>query len=248
MWTYYTVDIALGAVILIFIAIGFIKGFIDQIADLLSAAAAFVCAFLFTPVIAPVINDKIFYPRISAYASDALTKAVGGADLSTMFEDGRAAPLLKDLLGLFGADYDSIKAAFFEKISHSYEAAVANVTEKIASPVSYALAYAVCFLVLFVVVFIVVWVLTHALGLFSKKDELRRADRILGALLGAVTGVAVAWVLAIVLRMGLPYLQILKPSVFPDDLFERSYLFKAAYYINPLRKVVDLSYINKLFG
>ena len=61
-------------------------------------------------------------------------------------------------------------------------------------------------------------------------------------------GVLFVWVISALLKLGLPYLTIMAPKIFPEDLFERSIILNLTYYLNVLRGALDFSYIKKLLG
>ena len=66
------IDVILVAVLVICMIIGWVKGFIDEVLRLLSGLLAFFIALFLTPHIAPVLNDHLFYGRISGYMSEQM--------------------------------------------------------------------------------------------------------------------------------------------------------------------------------
>ena len=103
-------------------------------------------------------------------------------------------------------------------------------------------------MVLFLVSLLLLWILRHVLDLAAKLPVIKTANKILGLAVGAVLGVLIVWVLSAMLKLGLPYLSVMAPKVFPPDLFERSYVLRLTYYLNALRGAVDFSYIKRLIG
>ena len=92
------IDVILAAILVIFIIIGWKKGFIDMIMRLLSGLIAFLCALLLTPKIAPVVNDKLFYNSISNYMSSAIEKINGENGEGELFKSGDANDSFRALL------------------------------------------------------------------------------------------------------------------------------------------------------
>lgn len=241
------IDVILVAVLVICMIIGWVKGFIDEVLRLLSGLLAFFIALFLTPHIAPVLNDHLFYGRISGYMSEQMDE-IDRNNEGDMLEEGKANDALRALLEKLGADYDEIKESISKRANDGEQALKEGITEKAAKPVSYAISYAICFVVLFLVSLLLLWILRHVLDLAAKLPVIKTANKILGLAVGAVLGILIVWVLSAMLKLGLPYLSVMAPKVFPPDLFERSYVLRLTYYLNALRGAVDFSYIKRLIG
>ena len=242
------IDIILVVIIGLCAFIGYKRGFINQIIDLLSGIIAFFTAYFVTPLVAPFISERLFYSGISSHISDVLNGILNGTGASELFGDGQANENFRNFLSKFGADYDSIKEGFMTKAAESSEDAVAGITDKVASPVSYAVAYALCFILIFILALIILWIIKRLLNLAAKLPVLSHANKILGVVAGVIIGILIVWLLSIILKLCLPCLHAAAPSVFPEDLFERSYVLRLVYYLNVLRAMIDFSYIKKLVG
>lgn len=243
---YIIVDLILAAIIIICTIIGFIKGFIDQVLDLVSGIAAFFTAYFVTPLVAPFVNEHLFYNKIATQTSNVLHNMYEGSGISALFSGGEVNEAFKNFISKFGADYDSLKQSFSEKAASSAEEAISGITEKVANPVSYAISYALCFIVIFIAALFLLWLIKHLLDLAAKLPVIKHANKALGLVTGALLGILVVWVVSLGLKLGLPYLHVMAPEVFPEDLFEKSYVLRFSYYLNALRSMIDLSYINNL--
>ena len=245
---YIVIDIILAAIFIICLIVGWKRGFIDEALRLLSGIIAFFCAYFITPYAAPYVNEHLFYGRISEYTSKVLGGLENGGGASALFGDGEANETFRKFIEKFGADYDQLKQSVIERADQSTEAIVTGLTEKIANPVSYAISYALCFIVIFIAALLVLWLIRHLLNLAAKLPVLKTANKILGLVLGGLLGVLFVWVISALLKLGLPYLTIMAPKIFPEDLFERSIILNLTYYLNVLRGALDFSYIKKLLG
>ena len=245
---YILIDVVLAAIIVLCMIIGYIKGFIDEVLDLISGVAAFIAAYFITPLVAPFVSKQFFITQISQKAAEliyALRDKAGNIDL---FGGGAENEAFRSVLERFGADYGAIKEKFTVMLSEQSDKAVDAIAEHIAEPVSYALSYALCFVVIFVLVLFILWLIKHLLDLAAKLPPLEKANKALGLVVGAMLGILVVWVVSIGVKLGLPYLNVLSPQVFPSDLFERSFVLKFAYQYNVLRLLIGVSDINKLPG
>lgn len=241
------IDVILVAILVICMIVGWKKGFIDEILRLLSGLIAFFIALFLTPHVAPVLNDNLFYGRISGYMSEKMDDIDREKD-GDIFGSGSANEAFRDLLEKLGADYEQIKESVTERAEKNDEEVKQSITEKAAKPVSYAIAYAISFIVIFLLAILLLWLLRHVLNLAAKLPVIKTANQILGLVVGALFGVLIIWVISAMLKLGLPYLSNMAPKIFPSDLFERSYVLRMTYYLNALRGAVDFSYIKRLLG
>ena len=226
---YIIFDIALAAIFIICMIVGLVKGFIDQILDLASGIVAFVSAYFLTPLVAPFVSRQFFLKLISQKIAEAVSGLGAG-----IFENGAANETFRSITERFGADYDAFGGTWY-------------MTEIIiAEPVSLALSYALCFVVIFILVLFILWLIKHLLDLAAKLPAIKHANKILGLVAGALLGVLVVWVISFGLKLGLPYLNTVAPSVFPEDLFDKSLVLRFCYEINAVRTIIDTSYLNNL--
>ena len=241
MLVYIIYDAVLVLIIVLGMIIGYVKGFIDQVLDLLSGIAAFFAAYFLTPLIAPFISRQFLLTEIS----QKIAELVGGLG-EGIFGDGAANETFRTITEKFGADYDAIKSEYLTAASQNWKTAGDAIADRIAEPVAMALSYALCFIVIFLLALFILWLIKHLLDLAAKLPVLKHANKFLGLVTGGLLGILIVWVLSLGLKLGLPYLNTLAPAVFPEDLFERSYVLRFAYYLNALRSVFDLSYIKTL--
>ena len=238
---YIIFDIALAAIFIICMIVGFVKGFIDQILDLVSGIVAFVSAYFLTPLVAPFVSRQFFLKLISQKIAEAVSGLGAG-----IFENGAANETFRSITERFGADYDAIKNEYMTMASTEWDKAGEAITNRIAEPVSLALSYALCFVVIVILVLFILWLIKHLLDLAAKLPVIKHANKILGLVAGALLGVLVVWVISFGLKLGLPYLNTVAPSVFPEDLFDKSLVLRFCYEINAVRTIIDTSYLNNL--
>ncbi len=245
---YIIVDIVLLAIVVLSMIIGYIKGFINEILDLLSGIAAFFAAYFITPLIAPFVSKQFFLTQISQKAAELIYGLSDKAGNIELFGEGAANETFRGLLERFGADYGAIKDKFMAMLSEQSDKAVDGISNNIAEPVSYALSYALCFVAVFILALLILWFIKHLLNLAAKIPPIKKANKALGLVAGALLGILIVWVLALGVKLGLPYLNIIAPEVFNEDLFEKSYVLRFSYYINALRPLLNISLFTNLSG
>ena len=242
------VDIVLVLIFVLCLIIGWKRGFFDQIIGLFSGIIAFFAAYFITPLVAPFVSEKLFFTKISTKAAELIHNIGDGISGAELFGSGKANETFRAILQQFGADYDAIKDKFASAVTSGADKASDAIATHIAEPVSYALAYALCFLLIFILTLVVLWILKHVLKIVDKLPVIKQANEILGLVVGGVIGIIIVWVLSVMLKLGLPYLSTVLPNVFPEDLFERSFILRLVYKLNAVRAMIDFSYIKKLLG
>ena len=243
---YIIIDIVLFAIIAICMIIGWIKGFFDQIISLFSGIIAFFAAYFVTPLIAPFISEHLFFTKISEKAAELIYGLENNA--AELFTTSKANETFRNILERFGADYDAIQTKFADSVAQQTDKALDGIATHIAELVSYALSYALCFIIIFVLVLVALWLIKHLLKLTEKLPVIKQANKVLGLVVGGVLGIIIVWVLSVMIKLGLPYLNVVAPTVFTEDLFEKSIILKLTYYLNAVRAMIDFSYIKKLIG
>jgi uncharacterized membrane protein required for colicin V production len=242
------VDAVLLAVVAICAIVGWKKGFVDRVLTFFSGIIAFFAAYFITPLIAPTVNEKLFYNVLADKTREAISGMAEGVGKAELFGSGDKNAAFREFIAKFGADYDGIKQTFSQKAEEAGEGLVNGITEKIVNPVSYAVSYALCFIVIFILALIIVWIVKKALDLTAKLPVLKTANSALGLVFGILTGVLIVWVLSAAVKLCLPYLHIMQPEIFPEDLFEKSIVLKLTYYLNALRGMIDFDKIKQLLG
>ncbi len=225
------IDIILVAIVIISIIIGIVRGFADRALGLLSGVASFILAIVFAPALSSFFYERYLFSRLTNFISEKLQALAEGSELKNLLENGSANENFRRLLENLGIDYGTVSG----KISDG----AAGISESIAEPASRIASYAVAFILIFLASLLAFFLIRLLLKLVIKAPALRKADRIIGAIFGAVLGIAVVWVISIVLKMGLPYLSTLIPEVFPEDLFEKSFVLRIFYDINALKDMFD---------
>ena len=231
------VDLILIAVLVLAVLLGRRRGFVRTVMHLVSGIIAFIAAYLFTPPLASLFYEKVFFSRISDTIHGALTNLIGTRDPAAVFADTEAKGALTDIFAKFNVSYEDAVAHFSESVKAGVADATTSVAEYAAAPVANAISYVLSFVLIFVVAIILLTVLTHVLDLVTKLPILKTANRLLGAIAGFIHGLVIVWVITLALRFALPYLHTLNAGMFPLTMFEDSFLLRTIYSLNAFKGV-----------
>ena len=227
------IDLILVLIIVISIIVGYKRGFADRALGLLSGVAAFIIAFLTAPKLQQFIYERFVFNRLTVFISEKLSALAEGSNFKNLLEEGAANESLKAFLANIGVNYDSV----CEQISSG--GAAESISQNISEPVARIAAYALAFIIIFLGALLALFLIRLIFKALVKLPVLKTADKVLGVIFGAVIGIAVVWVISIALKMSLPYLTALWPQLFPEDLFETSYILRLFYDVNALKDIFD---------
>lgn len=231
------VDLIFIAIILFCIISGVKKGFIRSVMNLVTFAAAFICAWQFTPYLADYYSERIFIPSITEKVSALITSIInngsGTLGLDNLFADKPEAFI--DITRRFGSDLPSLENYYGGQTAvDSF-----NLTEKIsafiATPVAKSISSVLAFITIFAGVTLLFIIATFVLDAIFKLPILSTLNRFLGLLLGLVCGALNVWVISLVIEALAGSLAAVYPDYFNVSIANNSVLFNIFREYNPIR-------------
>lgn len=228
-------DIAVVAVLLLFVLLGRRRGFVLTLCGLLAMfvaliGASFLSELLSAPVARlaePLIEDSITQLLQQSIDPSKWQLELPAPDSSIL--DGAQAllpqlPLEQALTALEGTQLYSM---FGQSLRNALEAGALEMVSGAAASIAAYLAREVARLVLFILSFVVVllaWnLLAHALDLAFRLPVLSSINRLLGGLVGLVKGALVVFIAAWLLK-----------GYLPPETVEQTYLLKFFCENSPL--------------
>ena len=180
-------------ILVVFIALGFKKGFIKSTMGLATVILSLVIAMNFWAYPANYINENFVEPYFASETSDSISALMnGGTEVippEKLFDDKPEA--LRDIADKFGIDIDTI--------SEYYDTVVKNVTnsfntneiseklsEFIVESLSKTVSNIIGFAVLFIASLVVFSLVFRIVGLIFKLPILKFTNKLAGALLGLI--------------------------------------------------------------
>ena len=219
-------DILLVVLFLFMTIRGYFKGFMKMVLSFGRLVLAVAITLIFGSAFSGWINEKFInapvYDWVFGKISDLAGNAVSNVDeflndLPGIFKNFVDSEAFQDKYGEAGASVDALVV----DVSTSVSGALSNV-------ISTVLGYVALFLLSFIVLTIVIWLV----GKFADLPLLRTGDKLLGLLVGAVSGL-----LAVALVASVLYLIM---SLTGDlSAYENSVVFKFVKDINVFGFIFD---------
>ena len=210
-----TIDVILILIIICSIISGVRKGFIRSVMNMITFAAALICAWTFYPNLSAYYKENIVLNRITNEISSHLSSFSGNA-LERLFQDMPAA--LTDLTERFGID-----TANLENFYNSKSIVGTNeLSSYIANPIAENISNILAFATIFFGVIIILKIVTIILDVIFKLPVLSTLNRLCGSILGTITGSLYAALFSAVLSMVSPILTALIPDIYSAGMIDSS--------------------------
>lgn len=216
-------DIAILAVLALFLWRGWHKGLILSLCGLVVVILSLVGANFIADTAAPPVA-KALQPKLAAVIEENLTDRFGAITCGAGDHDPVGA--LQEMGGVYAWAAEPLQEAL-ETASSSTLTYVHDIALFAAKTISTQLAHHILFAVAFVVLFILLTLLLHALDLVAKLPGLNFCNGLGGGLIGLVKGMLVLFVVLCVLRIS-------SSKLFAAEVVEKTYLFKFFVEINPV--------------
>jgi uncharacterized membrane protein required for colicin V production len=211
---------------------GIKKGFIKSIIGIVIVIAAIFGSVQFSPALADTMNDKFVHKGVVSAAKDSIPRV----DTDTLINE--MPPAFKKSLDRFKTDPEDIKGLFENSdVEETEEQKRNRIAEKMAAPLSKAISKALAFLVIFVVLYLILFVISIIVCAVVKLPLLKAADKLLGAALGGVSGILLAWGISLAICALLPHLSVLYDGIVPETVIDNSIVVKFIGKFDPFNLI-----------
>ncbi len=237
-------DLALVAVMAIFIAIGARKGLLRSIIGIVGCVVAVIVAVSFSSGVGEKINEKFVHEPVRKWVVNQLTPDPGNVesseseiDFEGLFEEKPS--FFTDFCGYVDVGAEKIKEVYDKYLSESIESAREHAVDAMATPLAASLSRVIAFAVLFIGTWIVIGLIWLVLSFILRIPVIRSFDKLGGGLIGFVRGVLIALILAAVINAVSPYVLKDKTLAEKDEIFDRTVVYKVLCKVNPIIKTLD---------
>lgn len=185
-------DVAVVAVLLLFVILGAKKGFVLTLCSLLALVVALLAASAVSNAAAPVVSEAI-RPTVERTVSDILADQLEGGNGGTSIgmATEQALDALRDKGGFYAIAADAMAETL---VKMDFIPPITQLATEVATAVTEQLARGILFVVVFVLALILWNILSHALDLVAKLPVLNQLNETLGGIAGFVKGVVIAYV------------------------------------------------------
>lgn len=225
---YILFDLAILAVLALFLWRGYAKGFILTLCGFLAIFVALIGASILSNALAEPVA-KTMEPVIAHRIQDALAQAIEETDFISV--DGSIVQTPEEL-PLHEVIQQLTESKLYQNFAASFQAAVdsgaaeitTNAARSIAHFAAVQIARTVIFAVSFFAILIAWFFLSHALDLVAKLPVLNSVNQLAGGAVGLAKGVLLLFIAA----------WLFKDSFVPPEAAEQTYLLKFFCTVNPL--------------
>ena len=211
---------------------GIKKGFIKSIIGIVIVIAAIIGSVQFSPALGNTLNDKFVHKSVVSAAKDSIPNV----DIDALINE--MPPAFKKSLDRFRTDPEDVKELFENSdVEETDDQKRTRIAEKMASPLSKAISRALAFLIIFVVLYLVLFIISIIVCAVVKLPLLRTADKLLGALLGGVSGILLAWGVSLAICALLPHLSVLYDGIVPETVIDNSIVVKFIGKFDPFNLI-----------
>ncbi len=214
-------DIAILAIVILFVALGVHRGGILTLFSLLAVIVALIGGSFLSDLFSPMVSDAI-QPVLETSIQATIDTQIQSSDETGI---DKALDALRDKGGLSQWAADWLEETR-DTLDDAVQQNLAQVVSQAAAAVAGQLARGILFTLGFLAVLIAWNVLAHALDLVAKLPVLDSLNGALGGVLGLVKGLLIVYVAAWVLCD-------LTASI-PKEVVEQTYLLKALREFSPL--------------
>ncbi len=210
---------------------GIKRGFIKSIMGIVVVIVAIVGSVQLNPVLSEAVNEKFVEKAVINVAKDAVGGIVSDG-LTIKDHLNEKSEVLTKTLSDFGVKLDIVSDAVEENPNANNEEMVDIIAVRIGEPLALKISKAAAFIVSFVVLYLLLLIVSLIICGVAKLPVIRTANKLLGGILGAATGILLAWGLSVALSALMPQLAKLYEAV-PATVIENSIVVKFLGSIDP---------------
>lgn len=237
-----TLDLLIVAILALSIFLGVRRGLIRSVISLVGSIVALILALVFSPGLGRYIDANYVNAPMREWVIDQLSASAEEVSATEIdFDD-----LLKhrpefftetcEFLGVdveeISASYESLKA---DGVEQAKSAIVTQMVDPLSSVISRVLAFAVIFLAAMLAIIII--------SLFSKflnnLPILRKMDKLLGGVLGAVTGILISFIVVAIISTGSKYLLRDNSPKELENIRNKTIVYKIFYNMDPFTHLFE---------
>lgn len=228
-------DIIIVAFFLIFVIIGIKSGAAKTLLKLVGTLLAVFLASSFGSVIAKWIYEGFFQKGIINSINTAIEQSGTGDALQSVANS--LPDLVYNALSLLGISKESLISQT-ENAANASQATISQTFEGIISPVLTSIISFFVIIILFILLSVLFKFLIRLLLNVFELPVLHTVNRLLGGVLGALEGVAVVYLMILLIRLILPFAG--DDFFITEQLINQSVLFKAMYNIDIFGGITQL--------
>ena len=231
------IDVVVIAAFAICFISGIKKGFIKSVMGIAVIILAIIGSVQFSPSLAKKLNDDHIEKAVVGIADDAVSDLISEDRDVDQLINSKSEDFLS-LLKRFGVKEEQIGSLFdVGSEEQSDDEKVSIIAKKLGEPIAMSISKALAFLIVFALLALGLFIIAIILCAVVKLPLLNAANKLLGGLLGAATGLILAWGLSIAISELMPHLAVIYKGSVPDTVIENSIVVKFLGSIDPMNLI-----------
>lgn len=219
------IDILIGLLCVIIITKNAVRGFIKSFMVLARTVLATLIAVVFNAPIARLFNESLFKNWAQGVSHNAFFATKIGENQYQVSDVFNGVPKFATNFALNHSGVnDEMLQNYFTDCNPATEADTAFIATGVGNALSYVLSVALAFVVLFIAAEIVIGILGIFLNKIGKLPILKSVNIILGAAIGAVISVIIAWLISKGVQWVFQFGQNYYPDIFKQEIIEDTFI------------------------
>ena len=217
------IDISLLLIIVIFVVVGYFRGFLKTILSLLGTVGSLVISYFVKDFFAGILNNWF---GLGDKIANVISKQV--SELAPTFSSVTVGTV-EELLSLINeSEVGLIYKKIFSMLVPDSISASSTVAQVVGSAVGSIAVVIIAFLVVFLLIKLLVFLLNKIVKKIPKRSLFGKANRALGAIGGLINGLIILGVILVVLNF-LCMIPSLSSLIYP--VIEKTYITKHIYQL-----------------
>lgn len=219
-------DVAVFAIVILLLILGYKRGFIRTVINLVGYAVSAVLAFFISQPVAGFIFESFFRKGSVDMINGELGKLSGGQSVAELLDTAFAA--IPERISALASSY----VGSLDQIKDTIADVATAVVDQVIGPIATIMIQSIVFLVLFIVFCILVKLVTKALKIIDKLPVIGTANAVLGLVVGLVQAVIFLFIFTSVVAL-IIQLSGNQMDAVNSEIVGQSHVFKAIYNMNP---------------
>jgi uncharacterized membrane protein required for colicin V production len=229
-------DFIILGIIILCVYRGYRNGLIKTVTGLLSFAAAYIMARIFSPPLSGFIYENWIKPNFVSGVAARLEEIVGNVGLEHMIGDPARPDAFTDLLKGYGLDINlpDVNQWISDMARNSTES-VNELAMNLVEPAARGIADFAAFGAVLLISLLLLRIVAGLVNRVAKLPVLNLANKIGGTAVGAVYGAAISYISVLLIYYALPYLAANTPLASAGEITDQTLLFKFFFETSPVK-------------
>lgn len=223
-----------------------VEGFFSSVLDLCKGFLAIVIAYIMRISLANLFMSLFMKKAMVSLVLSSLelysgsSQNMAGIDIETL--QNNTPELFETLLTKFGLDYPEFLSDFEEYFIKGNQEVVSSLSENVGGAIAMLLSLALALFVGLIVAYVILSIIVHFILKLTKFEEINKANKWLGLILGVVIAILVMWGVTVLVQLSIGILGPVLPQYFNTNLTEGSMIVGIFRYISPAEFIKNLIY------